>query len=33
VADGEPADVLSDTRIRSVFGVDPSMVRLPVPAT
>jgi iron complex transport system ATP-binding protein len=30
VADGPPADVLSDARIREVFGVDPSMVRLPV---
>lgn len=31
VADGEPLEVLSGERIRSVFGVDPSMVRLPVP--
>ncbi len=30
VADGAPADVLSDDRIRDVFGVDPAMVRLPV---
>lgn len=30
VADGEPAEVLSRERIRGVFGVDPSMVRLPV---
>ena len=30
VADGEPLDVLSGARIRDVFGVDPSMVRLPV---
>ena len=30
VADGAPADVLSDDRIRRVFGVDPAMVRLPV---
>lgn len=30
VADGAPADVLSDDRIRSVFGVEPTMVRLPV---
>ena len=30
VADGVPADVLRDDRIRGVFGVDPSMVRLPV---
>jgi iron complex transport system ATP-binding protein len=29
VADGAPSDVLSDARIREVFGVDPSMVRLP----
>lgn len=32
VADGEPPDVLSGERIRGVFGVDPSMVRLPIPA-
>jgi iron complex transport system ATP-binding protein len=32
VADGEPLEVLSGERIRRVFGVDPSMVRLPVPA-
>ena len=32
VADGEPTEVLSRERIRDVFGVDPSMVRLPVPA-
>ncbi len=31
VADGEPQDVLAGPRIRNVFGVDPSMVRLPVP--
>lgn len=30
VADGSPADVLSPDRIREVFGVDPSFVRLPV---
>jgi iron complex transport system ATP-binding protein len=30
VADGPPDEVLSDARIRGVFGVDPSMVRLPV---
>lgn len=30
VADGAPSDVLSDVRIREVFGVDPAMVRLPV---
>ena len=29
VADGRPTEVLSDDRIREVFGVDPSMVRLP----
>ena len=28
VADGTPAEVLSGERIRGVFGVDPSMVRL-----
>ena len=27
VADGPPADVLSDDRIRDVFGVDPGFVR------
>jgi iron complex transport system ATP-binding protein len=32
VADGEPPEVLSGPRIREVFGVDPSMVRLPVSA-
>ena len=32
VADGPPAEVLSDERIREVFGVDPSMVRLPAAA-
>jgi iron complex transport system ATP-binding protein len=32
VADGPPVDVLADERIREVFGVDPSMVRLPVPS-
>ncbi len=31
VADGEPLEVLSGERIRSVFGVEASMVRLPVP--
>jgi iron complex transport system ATP-binding protein len=30
VADGSPAEVLTDSRIRTVFGVDPAMVRLPV---
>ena len=29
VADGSPADVLTPDRIREVFGVDPSIVRLP----
>jgi iron complex transport system ATP-binding protein len=29
VADGMPADVLTPDRIREVFGVDPSIVRLP----
>ena len=28
VADGPPADVLSDARIRDVFGVEPALVRL-----
>jgi iron complex transport system ATP-binding protein len=32
VADGAPADVLTPDRIREVFGVDPSFVRLPVSA-
>ena len=31
VADGSPADVLTPERIRDVFGVDPSIVRLPAP--
>jgi iron complex transport system ATP-binding protein len=30
VADGSPAEVLTNSRIRAVFGVDPAMVRLPV---
>jgi iron complex transport system ATP-binding protein len=30
VADGAPTEVLTDDRIRDVFGVDPSIVRLPV---
>ena len=30
VADGSPAEVLTPDRIRDVFGVDPSIVRLPV---
>jgi iron complex transport system ATP-binding protein len=29
VADGTPDEVLTDDRIRDVFGVDPSIVRLP----
>ena len=29
VADGPPQDALSEARIREVFGVDPSLVRLP----
>jgi len=32
VADGAATEVLSDSLIRSVFGVDPTMVRLPVSA-
>ena len=32
VADGPPADALDDDRIRDVFGVEPSLVRLPVGA-
>jgi iron complex transport system ATP-binding protein len=32
VADGPPVEVLTPDRIREVFGVDPSFVRLPVPA-
>jgi iron complex transport system ATP-binding protein len=32
VADGQPSEALSDERIRGIFGVDPSMVRLPLPA-
>ena len=30
VADGPPADVLAPDRIREVFGVDPSFVRVGV---
>jgi ABC-type cobalamin/Fe3+-siderophores transport system ATPase subunit len=30
VADGPPGDALAPERIREVFGVDPSLVRLPV---
>ena len=32
VADGPPLDVLSDDRVREVFGVEPAMVRLPARA-
>lgn len=32
VADGPPAEVLTDERIRDVFGVDPSIVRRVAPA-
>lgn len=32
VADGSPVEVLTPERIRDVFGVDPSFVRLPVPS-
>jgi iron complex transport system ATP-binding protein len=32
VADGSPSKVLDAGRIRSVFGVDPALVRLPVGA-
>jgi iron complex transport system ATP-binding protein len=32
VADGSPADVLTPDRIREVFGVDPTFVRLPAGA-
>jgi iron complex transport system ATP-binding protein len=31
VADGPPPEVLSPARIRDVFGVDPAIVRLPMP--
>jgi iron complex transport system ATP-binding protein len=31
VADGTPAEVLTAERIRDVFGVDPAVVRLPLP--
>jgi iron complex transport system ATP-binding protein len=33
VADGTPEQVLTDERIREVFGVDSRMVRLPVPSS
>ena len=32
VADGPPAETLDETTIRTVFGVDPGLVRLPVAA-
>ncbi|HUG47341.1 MAG TPA: ABC transporter ATP-binding protein [Candidatus Limnocylindria bacterium] len=32
VADGAPAEVLTPERIRQVYGVDPSIVPLPLPA-
>jgi iron complex transport system ATP-binding protein len=32
VADGAPREVLAPDRIREVFGVDPAVVRLPLPA-
>ena len=32
VADGPPAETLDETTIRTVFGVDPALVRLPVAA-
>jgi iron complex transport system ATP-binding protein len=32
VADGPPADALDEARIREVFGVDPALVRVPLPA-
>jgi iron complex transport system ATP-binding protein len=32
VADGSPADVLTDARIREVFGVAPALVRLAAPS-
>ena len=31
VADGTPAEVLTDERVREVFGVDPALVRLTPP--
>jgi len=31
VADGPPSEVLSEARIREVFGVDPGLVRVPPP--
>jgi len=31
IADGTPAEVLTPDRIREVFGVDPSIVRMPAP--
>jgi iron complex transport system ATP-binding protein len=32
VADGSPDEVLTDERIRDVFGVDPAIVRRAAPA-
>jgi iron complex transport system ATP-binding protein len=32
VGDGTPGEVLAPDRIRDVFGVDPALVRLPLPA-
>jgi iron complex transport system ATP-binding protein len=32
IADGTPAEVLTDDRIRDVFGVDPAIVRRMAPA-
>ena len=32
IADGAPEDALGEDRIREVFGVDPALVRVPLPA-
>jgi iron complex transport system ATP-binding protein len=32
IADGPPEDALGEDRIREVFGVDPALVRVPLPA-
>ena len=32
IADGPPEDALGEERIREVFGVDPALVRVPLPA-
>ncbi len=32
IADGPPEDALGEDRIREVFGVDPALVRIPLPA-